>query len=109
MHIFYSALAVGTRCPWVAVVPPTGTIFFVEAPRSSRYAVSTDLRHATIFVLADESAVSTWRPSGGDSRRSGRWEMARAASEQQALGACVESLQGHVIVVGTASRSTAGT
>jgi hypothetical protein len=26
-----------------------------------------------------------------------QWEMARAASEQQALGACVESLQGHII------------
>jgi hypothetical protein len=26
-----------------------------------------------------------------------QWEMVRAASEQQALGACVESLQGHVM------------
>jgi hypothetical protein len=26
-----------------------------------------------------------------------QWEVVRAASEQQALGACVESLQGHVI------------
>jgi hypothetical protein len=26
-----------------------------------------------------------------------QWEMVRAASEQQVLGACVESLQGHVI------------
>jgi hypothetical protein len=28
-----------------------------------------------------------------------QWEMARAASEQQALGACVESLQGHVVML----------
>jgi hypothetical protein len=27
-----------------------------------------------------------------------QWEVARAASEQHALGACVESLQGHVII-----------
>jgi hypothetical protein len=45
-------------------------VFFVEAPRSSRYTVY--LRHATIFVLADAGAASTWRPSEGD-RCSGRW------------------------------------
>jgi hypothetical protein len=35
-----------------------------------------------------------WRPSEGD-RCSGRWY--GAAIEQQALGACVESFQGHVV------------
>jgi hypothetical protein len=30
-----------------------------------------------------------------------QWEMVRAPSEQQALGDCVESLQGHVISTGT--------
>ena len=61
-------------------------------PRSSRYIVY--LRHATIFVLADASAASMWRPSEGD-RCSGRWH--EAAIEQHALGACVESFQGLVI------------
>jgi hypothetical protein len=37
-----------------------------------------------------------------------QWEVVRAASEQQALGACVELLQGRVISTGSASRSTAG-
>jgi hypothetical protein len=51
------------------------------------------LRHATVFVLADASATSMWRPSESD-RCSGRWY--RASNEQQALGTCVESFQGHV-------------
>jgi hypothetical protein len=45
-------------------------------------------------VLADASATSMWRPSEGD-RCSRRWY--EAAIEQQALGACVGSPQGHVI------------
>jgi hypothetical protein len=46
--------------------------FFVDTPRGSRY--TAHLRHATIFVLADASAVSTWRPSeGGRCSGSGRW------------------------------------
>jgi hypothetical protein len=64
----------------------------LDMPRSSRYTAHP--RHAAIFVLADASAASTWRPSEGD-RCSGRWH--EAAIEQQALGACVDSLQGHVI------------
>jgi hypothetical protein len=35
-----------------------------------------------------------WRPSEGD-RCSGRWH--EAANEQHALGACIESFQGHVL------------
>jgi hypothetical protein len=68
--------------------------FFVDTPRGSRYIVY--LRHATAFVLADASAASMWRPSEGD-RCSGRWYAYEASIEQQALGACVESLQGHVM------------
>ena len=44
--------------------------FFVDTPHDRRYLAH--LRHATIFVSADASATSTWRPSEGD-RCSGRW------------------------------------
>jgi hypothetical protein len=67
--------------------------FLVDTPRSSRYIVY--LRHATIFgLVGDASSTSMWRPSEGD-RCTGRWH--GASNEPQALGAFVESFQGHVI------------
>jgi hypothetical protein len=89
---FFIALAVETLLPASGNRSNYSHDFFVDTPCNSRYIVY--LRHAAIFVLEDASAASMWRPSEGD-RCSGRWY--GASIEQQALGACVESFQGHVI------------
>jgi hypothetical protein len=71
-HIFYSALAVGTPYPGVAIAPRPACSYglFVREAVCSRYIVYP--RHAAVFVLADAGAASTWRPSEGDTC-SGRW------------------------------------
>jgi hypothetical protein len=79
-------------------------VFFVDTPRGRRYLAY--LRHAT-FYLSRRMQVLLLR-GGHQKVIDAVADGMRAASEQQALRACIESLQGHVISTVAASRSTVG-
>jgi hypothetical protein len=95
--------AVETLYPRVTIVPTICTMFSSTRPvRSSRYIVY--LRHATIFVLADASATSMWRPSEGD-RCSGRWYEMRMNNRRWGL---VLNHSRAMLLASRSTRPTAG-
>jgi hypothetical protein len=95
------------RYPRVAIAPPIRTFFSLTRVVEVDTRHTVYLRHAAVFVLADGSAASTWRASGGDIC-SGRWYelLVNYRRWGLVLGHCRAMLL--VISTGTASRSTVG-